>query len=297
MLEYLVFRLLSLLAPRIPPRVAYWLCNPIGDAICRLLAGRRRTVRRNLSTILGPQARDLDRRTREVFREGVKNYYDTFLAPALSDQELERLVSLEGWDNLRRALERGKGVVLVTAHLGSPSLVAQILGTRKCRLTVVAEPLRPRRLFELMARVRATREGIRIVPFGPTVTGELTEALRRNEIVGLVADRDISKNGVPVRFFGVDTLLPVGPVMLALRTGAALVPAFTHRLEGGSLVGRIDEPMELERTGSLREDLRLNTQKLATVMEEAVRKSPEQWTVFEPIWPEEGSETRLGATS
>ncbi len=294
MLEYLVFLLLSLLAPRIPPRVAYWVCRPVGDLTYWFSPGRRRAVRRNLEIILGSEARDLDRRTREVFREGAKNYYDTFLAPGLSDQQLEKMISLEGWDNLQRALEMGRGVVLVTAHLGSPALVAQILGARKARMTVVAEPLRSRRLFELMARVRATRESIRVVPFSPTVTHELTEALGRNEVIGVVADRDISKNGIPVRFFGVETLLPVGPVMLALRTGAALMPAFTYRLPDGGLVGRIREPLDLERTGRLREDLRLNTQKLAGVLEEAIRKSPEQWTVFEPIWPEGG---RLGAAS
>ncbi len=297
MLEYLLFRLLSLLAPKIPPSVAYRLCNPIGDATYRLLGGRRRTVRRNLSIILGSGVPDLDRRTREVFREGVKNYYETFLAPSLSDGDLERIITLEGWDNLRGALGQGKGVVLVTAHLGSPALVSQILGARRCPITVVVEPVRPRKLFDLMVRVRATRTDIRIVPFGPTVTQELTEALRQNEVVGLVADRDVSKNGVPVQFFGEEALLPVGPALLALRTGADLLTAFTYRLEDGSLMGRIAEPLQLERTGSLREDLRLTTQKLAGVMEEAIRKCPEQWTVFEPIWPEEGSENRLGAAS
>jgi KDO2-lipid IV(A) lauroyltransferase len=225
----------------------------------------------------------------------VKYYYDTFLAPALSDQQLERLISVQGWENLRAALDRGKGVVMVTAHLGSPSLVVQIVGARKCRMTIVVEPIRPPSLFELMARVRAGREGLRIVSLGPSVTRELTEALRRNEIVGLVADRDIARNGVSVQFFGRETLVPVGPVMLALRTGAALMTAFTRRLDDGSLVGRVDEPLELERTGNLREELRLNTQKLAWAMEEAIRRSPEQWTVFEPIWPEGGSGTHLGA--
>ncbi len=296
MLEYLVFRLLSLLAPKIPPRVAYWLCDSIGDVAYWLLGSRRRIVRRNLSTVLGGQPPDLDRRTRQLFREGVKYYYDTFRVPALSDEELERLIDMQGWENLQGALRKGKGALVLTAHLGSPALVAQILAVRKCKVTTVAEPLQNRKLLDLMMSVRGSR-GIRLVPFGPTVTRELVEALGRNEVVGIVADRDVSRSGVGVRFFGVETTLPAGPVMLGLRTGAALLPAFTYRLADGRFSAQIGSPMELDRTGNLREDLRRNTQKLAGVMEEAIRRCPEQWIVFEPNWPEEDAGARMGAST
>ncbi len=297
MLEYLVFRLLSLLAPRIPLRVAYWLCNPIGDLTYWLLARQRRVVHRNLSVVLSSQSQGLNRLARQLFREGAKNYYDTFLAPSLSDLEVERLITLEGWDNLESALERGKGAILVTAHLGSPALVAQVVAARNRKMTVVVEPIRPQELFDLMARVRTRGDLVTVVPFGPTVTQELAEILRRNELVGIVADRDVSKNGVPVQFFGLETLLPVGPVMLALRTGAALLPAFTYRRRGGGFTAWIGEPLRLERSRNLRADLRQNTQMIARVFEEAIRKSPEQWTVFEPIWPEDEPAARVGAAS
>lgn len=293
MLEYLVFRLLSLLAPRIPPRVAYRLCNPIGDLACWLLPSRRRIVRQNLSMVLGGEPPDLARRTRGVFREGVKYYYDTFRASSLSDQEMERVISLQGWDNLQGALARGKGALVLTAHFGSPALVAQILAVRKCRVTAVAEALPNRRLLDLMSRVRAGH-GIRVVPFGPSITRELTAALGRNEVVGVVGDRDIQKTGVPVRFFGRETTLPVGPVMLALRTGAALLPSFTYRQKDGHFAAFIGEPLQLERTGRLQEDLRRGTQRVAELLEEAIKKSPEQWIVFEPIWSE-GAAARQGA--
>ena len=286
MLEYLVFRFLSLLAPRIPLRLAYRLCDPIGDLAWLLLRARRRTVRANLAAILGADAGDLDRRVRQVFREGARYYYDTFLAPALSDRDLERLVSVEGWENLERALQQGKGAVVVTAHLGSPSLVAQILGVRKRKIVVVVEPIRPPGLFDLMSRARATRGEIRLLPLGPDTTRELSDALRRNEIVGLVADRDVAGNGVPVRFFGRETPMPAGPVMLSIRSGAPLIPAFTYRVGDGHFLARVDPPLEMERTGSLREDLHRNTQRMVSVLEAAIRRSPEQWVVFEPIWSE-----------
>lgn len=296
MLEYVVFRLLSLLAPRLPPAVAYTLFGWIGDLSYWLLPRRRANVRRNLSVILRGGAEGVDGLAREVFREGARYYYDTFRIPALSDQELERAISLQGWDHVERGLAAGRGAVMVTAHLGSPVLVAQILAVRQCRVVSVVEAVRPPQLLDLMVRVRGSH-GIRLVPFGPNVVRELTEALERNEIVGLVADRDLQKSGVPVDFFGVETSMPTGPVMLAMRTGAALIPAFTYRLRNGRFIARIEEPLELARTGKLKEDVRLNTQRLAAVLEKAIAEKPEQWIVFELVWPERAAADRSGAAS
>ena len=152
MLEYLAFSLLSLIAPRIPPRIAYNLFGWVGVISYWLLPRRRANVRRNLSIVLGSRAPKLNNLVREVFREGARYYYDNFRIPALSDQELERVVNLEGWDNLLKALSAGKGVVLVTAHLGSPVLVAQILAARRCKVVTVAEAIEPPQLLDLMIR-------------------------------------------------------------------------------------------------------------------------------------------------
>ena len=296
MLEYLVFRVLGALAPRTPVRLGYWLCSIAGDVAYWLLPRRRANVRRNLSMILRGRTEGLAVLVREVFREGAKYYFDTFRIPALSDDQLEREICLEGWDNLQRGLQRGRGVLLVSAHLGSPVLVAQILAVRHCKVTSVVERVRPQRLLDLMLRVRGSR-GIRLIPISATTANTLAEALRRNEIVGLVADRDIQKSGVAVEFFGAQTRMPTGPVMIALRTGAALVPGFTYRRKGGGFLGRVEEPLELVRTGRLREDLEVNTQRLAAVLERAIAEAPEQWIVFESVWPETTAEGQAGAAN
>jgi phosphatidylinositol dimannoside acyltransferase len=276
----------------VPPRLAYALCDALGDIAYRALPRQRRAVRSNLARVLGERSRNLDRRVQQVFRSGAKYYYDTFKVASLTDAELMRLAPVSGWDNLDRALEAGKGALLATAHLGSPGLVSHSLSVRGYSVTVPAEPVRPKRLFDLMCRVRGSR-GNRLIPVGPGTTRELTDALRRNEVVGILVDRDVQKTGVTVDLFGAPVPLPAGPVTLALRTGAALVPAFTFRTRDGRLEGRIGEPVEIERTGSLREDVRRNTQKVAALLEEAVRRCPEQWVVFEPMWPAEEAASRL----
>ncbi len=296
MLEYSVFRLLSWLAPRLPPSVAYKLFGWIGDISYWVLPRRRANVRRNLSMVLRGGTEGLGQLIRETFREGARYYYDTFRVPALTDEELEATITLRGWEHLEKGLEGGKGVVLVTAHLGSPVLVAQILAVRRCRVVSVVEAVNPPQLLELMTRARGSR-GIRLVPLGPSIFRVLNESLARNEIVGLVADRDLQGSGVRAEFFGAETVMPSGPVTLALRTGAALVPAFTYRRRDGGFLARIEEPLSMTRTGKLKEDVRLNTQRLAAVLEKAIAEKPEQWIVFESVWPEGAAEDRFGAAS
>ena len=295
-LKYLAFYLLGLVAPRLPAAAAYRLCDRIGDALFYLLPNRRSIVERNLAIVLGGTRRDLSRRARQVFREGVKYYYDTFRIASLGRERLAKLIHVEGWEHLAAAVAKGRGAIVFSAHLGSPALVSQILAVRGYRVTTVAELVRPPRLFDLLSRMR-TGIGVNVVPLDARTTRELTEVLRRNEVVGIVVDRDVAGTGVAVDFFGVDARIPVGPAMLALRTGAALMPGFTYRGGHDRFTGYIGPPLEMERTGDLRRDLRVNTQKMARALEEAILRAPEQWVVFEPIWPERQTESGPGVDS
>ena len=89
-----------------------------------------------------------------------------------------------------------------------------------------------------------------------------------------------------VSFFGAPARLPPGAAVLGLRTGAAVLPAFTARLAGNRYLGWFEPPLELVRTGNARTDVQANTERIARAIEAAIRRYPEQWTVFQPIWPQ-----------
>jgi KDO2-lipid IV(A) lauroyltransferase len=112
-------------------------------------------------------------------------------------------------------------------------------------------------------------------------------ALRANEVVCLLCDRDLDRTGVEVEFFGERTTLPPGPATLSLRTGAALLPVavyFTERLNGHHAI--IRPPISLPRSGDgLRADVARTTQYLAHELEFLIRRAPEQWHMFQPNWP------------
>jgi KDO2-lipid IV(A) lauroyltransferase len=107
--------------------------------------------------------------------------------------------------------------------------------------------------------------------------------IRDGGVLGILADRAVTGVGERVEFFGRPALLPSAQVALALRTGAALVPAFAWR-ERGLLIARIEEPLELVSTGDRDADVRAGVRRFAARLESYIREHPEQWTVFEPVW-------------
>ena len=123
-----------------------------------------------------------------------------------------------------------------------------------------------------------------VVPVGSAATGAVARALRANEVVCLLCDRDIQGGGVEVEFFGERTSLPAGPATLALRTGAPVLPCAVY-FDGASHHGVVRPPLAVEREGRLREDVRRITQDLAHELEGLIRRAPEQWHLLQPNWP------------
>jgi lauroyl/myristoyl acyltransferase len=272
----------SRLAPSLPRAVAYGLADRVGDLFWLLDRSARQAVRDNLSHVLGrapPRAI-----VRQVFRHGSRNYYDTFLIPTLSQAELLDLVRVDGWDHLDRALAAGRGAIMVGVHLSSVALAGQVVAAKGYAVTSVAERVEPPALMELLTRLRSGG-GVRVLSLGANLTHDLVAVLRRNEVVGLIMDRDIAGTGVPVSFFGSETRLPGGAALLALRTGAPILPAVAIRAPDDRFVATIDPPVEVVRGADLRESVRLTTCRLGARLAEHIASHPEQWTVFQPIWP------------
>ncbi len=243
--------------------------------------GARAAVRANLRHVLGQPPPE--RLVRAVFQHGALNYYDILRLPRLDATTLRAVVEVRGWEHLEAARARGRGVLLVTAHLGSVSLVGQMVAVGGCPANVVVEAIEPR-LLELLGRLRA-RHGITPLPAGPGLLRAIVAALGRNEVVGLLSDRDVLGNGVEVTFFGARTHLPGGAAGLGLRTGAAVLPAFTARRPDGGYLGWFEPPVALVQSGNVRADVQANTERITRVVEAAIRRYPEQWTVFQPVWP------------
>ena len=110
-------------------------------------------------------------------------------------------------------------------------------------------------------------------------------------LVGLLSDRDVGGNGIEVEFFGETTTMPAGPATLALRSGARLVTGAVYSGPGPDHRAIVEPPLDTTRTGSLRQDVARLTQEIATRFEGLIRRAPEQWHVFQPLWLADRHET------
>ena len=177
------------------------------------------------------------------------------------------------------------GAIICLPHLGGWEWAGRWIADQGLPITVVVEPLEPPELFEWFVSFRQSL-GMTVVPVGPTAAAAVAKALRANEVVCLLCDRDIQGGGVEVEFFGERTTLPGGPATMALRTGAPVLPTavyFTSQRDGHHAI--IRPPVPAERNGSLREDVTRITQLLAYELEVLIRAAPQQWHLFQPNWP------------
>jgi KDO2-lipid IV(A) lauroyltransferase len=214
-----------------------------------------------------------------VFVNQVRQYLEVFHIPRLDRARFDEIVRVEGWDHFLCAQRLGKGVIFGSAHLGPVALVGQILITRGFTLTLPAEKTDS----EFMHAVNRARQaqGLVLLPIESALG--LHRVIRDGGVLGILADRAVTGVGETVEFFGRPALLPSAQVALALRTGAALLPAFAWR-ENGLLVARIEEPLELVSTGDRDADVRAGVSRFAARLESYIKAHPEQWTVFEPVW-------------
>lgn len=285
MLTYYLYRLLGLVLPLIPPRLAYPLATRLGDLFYHLGKATRANIYDNVTHILqgSPKsAGDSETIVRGVFRNMAKNFYDLFRAQTLDLAEVDRLVKVEGREHLDRALSKGKGLILIAAHFGNIDVVAQVLALWDIPIVGPAEHLKPEALFQYICSMRANKS-FRLIPIdGPLF--ELFRALRRNEIVALAADRNIAGSGIVVDFFGAPARLPDGYARLSLRTGAPIIVGFSQRLPDNTFAVYLEPPMELEATGDRDGDARAGVEKVVAIMERYIGERPEQWVMSVPLW-------------
>jgi lauroyl/myristoyl acyltransferase len=281
------YRAASLVSRAMPGPVAGAAATLLGTSLAAGMRSRRSMVERHLTRVdpsLSGMA--LRRAVQDAFDSYTRYYIESFRLPTLSTRAVARGFRTDGYDpHILQGLERGKGVILALPHLGGWEWAGRWMTDQGHKLTVVVEALEPPELFEWFVDLRQ-KLGMTVVPLGPEAGSTVLKALRDNEVVCLLCDRDIGGGGVDVEFFGERTTLPPGPVTLALRTGAALLPTavyFTRRTDGHYAIVR--PPLSMERQGGLRDDVARITQELARELEALIRRAPEQWHLFQPNWP------------
>lgn len=280
------YRLGSLVARLTPGPVAQGAVSLLAPGIALSLRSKRHMIERHLRRV-NPSLSGLAlrRASQQAFDSYMRYYTESFRLPTLSKRHVARCFTVDGFHHIEAALEKGNGAILALPHLGGWEWAGRWMADKGHRLTVIVEPLDPPELFEWFARLRSDL-GMNVVPLGPDAAPAILSALKKNEIVCLLSDRDIQGGGVEVTFFGEKTTLPAGPAMLGIRGDTPVLPVavyFTKSIDGHHAIVR--PPLALERTGRLRESVAHGTQLLADELESLIRRAPEQWHLFQPNWP------------
>lgn len=246
------FRLAAAIVPFIPMWLAYPLAQFIGKVVWALSGRLRRRVERNLRHVpaLANDPAALSRASRGVFEHMVLNYLDFLRGPHLTNEQVLAGWTTDGEELIDAAIQRGRGLIVVSAHFGNFEYGASRLGAFGYRMTTPAERMQPEALYQWFCRTRE-HHNMRLFPADSRETlREMMNALKRNEIVVIAADRYIVGSSIEVPLFGEPARLPTSAFALALKTGTPLLASFSWRLGPGRSHGvAIPLDVQLEHGG------------------------------------------------
>lgn len=270
---------------RLPARLAGPVFRAGADLVSRSGGRGVRRLRANLRRVC-PDLDDaaLDRLTRDGMRSYARYWCEVFRLPSMDHEGIAHRVrsTVEGLGHLDDAVASGRGVVLVLPHTGNWDAAGVWLARHLGGFTTVAARARPDSLYRRFVEYRRSL-GFEILPLTGDARslGVLTTRLRAGGVVCLLADLDLTDNGVPVDFFGEELTMPSGPARLARATGAVLLPARTWFTPLGWAV-RFHRPIPVcpgpdGVAGAVR--------RMAGVFERDIAAAPQDWHMLQPIWP------------
>ena len=269
---------------RLPARAAYATFDRAADLIWRKRGEGVLQFERNQARI-HPDASAAE--LRELSRLGMRSYLrywcDAFRLPTWSHEQILNTQDLEDKHLMDEAVAAGRGAIMVVTHSGNWDHAAAWGCLRYGGLTTVVERLKPEGLYR---RFLAFREslGMEIIPTGePDIIRALAQRLKEGRLVPLMGDRDIGRNGVVVELFGEPASLPAGPALLALLTGAPLLPVCLW-FDGPMSTGRVYPAVAVPTSGTRDEQIHAITQGVARAFEAGIREHSADWHMMQPVW-------------
>jgi KDO2-lipid IV(A) lauroyltransferase len=263
----------------VPRGVLFVLADLLADATHWTNPEPGRNLRANLrSAFPGWSEREVEDLSRRIFRNFARNLVDYGRFDTITDDALDRLLpSAQDLHFLDESFSKGRGVILVTGHIGNWELGALFFARRGFKINVVTIPEGRERIDSIRGAYRM-RQDIRtiVVDGSPFSSLEIVAALRRGEVVAMLVDRWNGTDGVPATFFGAKRRFPRGPFVLSRATGAPIIPAFIVR-DGSVYRGVVDPPFFMDapedEPGALR---------VSESLERMIRTYPDQWYNFAP---------------
>jgi Kdo2-lipid IVA lauroyltransferase/acyltransferase len=264
-----------------------WLsfCGWLGTIIYYFAGETRRLTLAHLRMAFGEKSdQEIKALAKRTFKMLGKNAGDILRSSRAvkSLADLEKFLITYGLENFHQAYAKGKGVIFLTCHLGAFDLQVTNMAMRGLDPNIIGTPLKDKRLNDLLWEYRNAHGAIAIERGRETF--RLIKILKSGGSVALLIDQDTKVQTVFVNFFGMQAATPVGATVLALKTGAAIVPTYIHLGEDGFQHMHILPEVPMHTTGNEQHDIKFNTQALTNLIEEQIRKHPDQWVWMHERW-------------
>ena len=285
---YLLYKIGQFLAFILPLKLTYRIAEAIGNLYYLLAKRDRKIVTDNIRVVLNytNNSRPIGKVSRRVFVNFGRYLVEFFRTPKITSQYIKEHIKIEGRENLDQALRLGKGVLLLSAHLGNWELGAAVLSMLGYKINIVAWTHKNKLVSRFFVRQRQGK-GIKIIPLGAGIR-KVFAALKINELVAVLADVDYlnPQAGIRVRFFGRDAIMPKGPAAFALKVACPVVPIFVLREKRDTFRLILRKAIMYNATGNREQDLIGLTEKISRTMESHIGLYPEQWFMLTARWPD-----------
>ena len=272
----------------LPTRLCHWLGKLVVLLVYAFSCKDRNALGNNLSIVLNKPMDDPH--IRKTVRQTYINYgqymVDFFLIPQLPPHKIRKYFAyIKGEEILQKALAKGKGAIFLSAHVGNWEIGGSMLRFLNYPLAVVAMAHNTAATNALVNHLRRNK-GISVIEMNhqSLFSGvEILRHLRNNEVVAMIGDRDFFGRGRPITFFGRKVVFPVGPVIMAMKSGAAFIPSFVLKQPDGRYFGVLEKAIPLSSKGNLDDAIEENLGKTARIFEKYIRRYPDQWYCPDPI--------------
>jgi lauroyl/myristoyl acyltransferase len=270
----------------LPEKSAYKLANLVSDQIFKKNGKGVKRLRSNYKRVMpNISERELEDLTKDGMRSYLRYWFDTFRLNKWSKSRIIETTFVVRENLLRDPIETKEGCIIALPHAGNWDHAAAYFCSTGIPLTAVVEKLKPEAIFKKFLAYRQSI-GIEAISHKEKTIPILMERLNQGKLIALVADRDMSRNGIEVNFLGGIAKMPAGPAILAIKTGSPLVTAYIRYLDKGIEI-TFDETIKLPVAGGEDEKIRIVTQSMADNFAKRIKDSPVDWHMLQRIWVDE----------
>jgi len=243
----------------------------------------KRCLKHNMEIVLGVKDKKLIRGyAKNVFRNFAKYLADFFRVTRREQDSMMQDISVEGKENLDKALASGKGAILLSAHIGNWELGAGVIACMGYPLHAVVLAHKDKRINDFFLEQR-TACGVKVIGLGAQLKN-CFKILKKNKALAIVGDRDFSNYGLSVNFFGQPAVLPKGPAFFSVRTGAPIIGTFLLRTKDDKFKLFFEEAVHPKKTGDHDADMRDSMSRYIPQLEKYIKRFPDQWYAYRKVW-------------